>query len=346
MSVPIYLSILQREDISKDRTHIVCGTSDGKSMAAVKEKLQSAGVDFTGVHFMDYTQKEALKALPTPDIFFYCTKPDKLEKIFQQHGNRMTDDTLLVTIAAGTPIAAYKAKTEADIKVVRTMPHLVERVYGIYAKDASLIDQVTPLMGGMGKPVVLKSEEEFHEYTAHAGSSPAFIAQFLLKTSQDKESAIADLRALASGSSPSNEHSSAAKFYARWLEVARHDFPRKGEMIVNETILGTLDHLKRTGLDLESFIASVRSKKGTTNAGLIFMGNPPPDDLGFGTSEQLAAQNRIALANAHTPPEDTIVAALKACADRSRGYNDDPLGGLEVDQLQRMVGSGKVTRRL
>lgn len=338
MAEPVYGSLLQRRDVRAEDVTLICGNSPGKDKAAIRQKLEAAGVDTAKPAL--YGRDEAFD-ITAPDIILYCAKPQQMKEIMPRYAPIIKHGAILVSIAAGVTVADFKRQADTEITVVRAMPHLPLALCGVFAETDADYALTVPLLEGLGRPIRLTTEDDMHPYIAHAGSSPAFIAQFLHRMG-DNASLRAQLAALAENSTTGDVAAPVRRFYENWLKVARHDLGDKAEPIINATLAGTLAHLEaHPEPSLEEFIARVRSPRGTTNAGLLFMGSPPPQEPRFGNAQQLENQNRLAEHYGTTlTPEQSIVYATLATVARSVGMQrqaDDPLGGVTAEAIEIMA---------
>lgn len=90
--------------------------------------------------------------------------------------------TLMLSIAAGTPIATFEAALGAGTPVVRAMPNTpaaigrgVSALVGNAAVSAAQMELAEQLMGAVGKVVRLGSEAQMDAVTAVSGSGPAYV---------------------------------------------------------------------------------------------------------------------------------------------------------------------------
>lgn len=331
MAVPIYQSLLRCQQIKPENVTLICGTTHGRDIAAVERNLTGENIPHAGLHCICRDDVEAIGKLAPADIVIFCAKPQMLDAVFDQFQHVLKDGTILLTIAAGALVEQYKQATSKKIEIIRTMPHLPKQVYGIYAEKEALIPNITPMLEGMGEAIPLASEEDFHAFIAHAGSSPAFIAQFLLRSAECDSKQT--LKRLAQDEESPSITSQTGRFYLNWQKAAKADLGAQGKQIVDKTILGTLQYLQQSGTLPETFIAQVRSAKGTTNAGLLYMGNPVPAEERFGTGNEREQQNSLAFdCGKNLAVEDAIIAATRATAARSKGLATEganPLGGID-----------------
>ena len=89
---------------------------------------------------------------------------------------------LMISIAAGTSIAALRAAWGAKTRIVRAMPNtpgaIGRGITGLYAaKGVSATDRkkADALLGALGQTVWVKSEELIDSVTALSGSGPAYV---------------------------------------------------------------------------------------------------------------------------------------------------------------------------
>jgi pyrroline-5-carboxylate reductase len=360
MAEPLYRTLAGALGEGQDRLTLCCGLSEGKNRQAVSEILQQDGLLKENIAILERNESLAIESLNPADLFVFCGKPFQLETIFEQYKHAITKDTTILTVAAGPCIEQYRKilaekispEVAEEASIVRIMPHLPRKFYAIYGEDKQKADALKPLLHPIGEPVDLKQEDDIHHFIGHAGSSPAFIAQFLHRTPQTD--AKKELRDLASGmqqlpATPQPGDSSTVKFYRNWLHQAKEELGgERGAEIINQTILGTLDKLAREGLEPHDFAQKVRSKKGATSIGLLLMGDPvpniadKPDKPGWGTKKEIDAQNEIATrcisgkspfaeSDAPIPLEESILCATRFCAARSKGMETHPNDPLYID---------------
>ncbi len=91
-------------------------------------------------------------------------------------------DTLFVSIAAGTRIAAFEASFGAAARIVRTMPNTpamvgrgVTAIVGNAQATAADMALARALMAAVGEVVALESEQQIDAVTAVSGSGPAYV---------------------------------------------------------------------------------------------------------------------------------------------------------------------------
>lgn len=90
--------------------------------------------------------------------------------------------TLIVSVAAGTPIAAFEAVLGARTPIIRTMPNTpaaigrgITALVGNAASTPAQIDLAEGLMAAVGQTVRLENEDQIDAVTAVSGSGPAYV---------------------------------------------------------------------------------------------------------------------------------------------------------------------------
>jgi pyrroline-5-carboxylate reductase len=94
---------------------------------------------------------------------------------------RGLSDTLFLTVAAGTPIAAYEAAL-GPVRLVRAMPNTpaaigrgITAIIGNAAATAADLDGAEALLSAVGEVVRLDHEDQMDAVTGLSGSGPAYV---------------------------------------------------------------------------------------------------------------------------------------------------------------------------
>jgi pyrroline-5-carboxylate reductase len=163
----------------------------GKMGGAMLEGWLSQGLPASAVHVIDPNAPDWVAArgasvnhtLPSnPAIMVVAVKPqmmgDALPSI-QGYGN---GETVLLSIAAGTKIAAFEAVFGLKTPIVRSMPNTPAAIaQGItaYCRNAHVSDErlelARALLSAVGKTVELESEAQIDAVTGVSGSGPAYV---------------------------------------------------------------------------------------------------------------------------------------------------------------------------
>ena len=174
------------------------------------------------------------------DVLFISVKPQQLTEVLEKLS--FNQDGLIVSIVAGKRMASFSPYCTKELAFVRVMPNtpacLGKGATGLFFSEQVTDNQkawVTGFFDSVGKSYVLTSEEELDIITALSGSGPAFCYQI----AKD------------------------------WAAVAQqHGFDQKKALaIIAQTFIGAGEMLLANPQP-ETLIEQVRSKGGTTAAGL------------------------------------------------------------------------------
>lgn len=126
-----------------------------------------------------------LAALPAPEILVLAFKPQMLAAAGPTIAHLAGAGTLVVSILAGSTLAAIGAVLPGAGAVVRAMPNLAASIgrgaTGVFASAAvtpSQREAAETLLGGVGLVEWVESEDAIDAVTAVSGSGPAYV--FLL----------------------------------------------------------------------------------------------------------------------------------------------------------------------
>lgn len=143
----------------------------------IKEVKTSALRESFGVETTDDNCKVAAEA----DIVIYAIKPQIMARILKETAPCLDMDKLVVSIAAGVPLAAINSCLKKDLRLVRVMPNVgsavMESATGITVGDHALngdLELVRSIFESIGKTVVV-DEYLMDAITGLSGSGPAYI---------------------------------------------------------------------------------------------------------------------------------------------------------------------------
>lgn len=114
-------------------------------------------------------------------IVVLSVKPQILSRVLGEIADRVDPDALVISIAAGVPVAAIQARLAGGTRVVRAMPNtpaLVDAAAtaiarGEHARDSDL-DDAKRIFDAIGLTVVL-DEYQLDAVTGLSGSGPAYV---------------------------------------------------------------------------------------------------------------------------------------------------------------------------
>ena len=163
----------------------------GKMGSAMLEGWLKGGLPPASVHVIDPAPSDWLKAqgvainadLPDdPAIVLLAVKPQMMGDALPRVAALGGGGTLVLSIAAGTPIARFEEVFGADTPIIRAMPNTpaavgrgITAIIGNANATADHLDQAEALLSAVGAVVRLDGEEQMDAVTAVSGSGPAYV---------------------------------------------------------------------------------------------------------------------------------------------------------------------------
>jgi pyrroline-5-carboxylate reductase len=124
----------------------------------------------------------------TPAIVLVAVKPQMMGDALPTVQGACDEDTLVVSVAAGTPIAAYEIAFGSDTPIIRAMPNTpaavgrgITALFGNSAVTKAHMAQAEALLSAVGQTVQLETEAQMDAVTAVSGSGPAYVF-YLIET--------------------------------------------------------------------------------------------------------------------------------------------------------------------
>jgi len=235
----------------------------GKMGRAIAKGLLDAGLlqpaDLTGVspEAADRTAFAALDsshppvcyesippALEGADTILIAVKPQQFSQIAPDLA-QAAPSACLISIMAGIPITSLEAALGTNRPIIRTMPNtplMIGKGAVAWCGNANLSEDQRSLPHTIFQAlgcVVEVEEDQLDAVTALSGSGPAYVYLFL-------------------------QHLIAAA-----VQEGLH--PEHARLLATQTALGAASLMQQSGLPPEDLINQVRSKGGTTHAGLTIL---------------------------------------------------------------------------
>jgi len=146
-----------------------------REAAWVMEPTPSPWLEVQGVRLNE-------KLPPEPAVVLIAVKPQMMGTALPSIAALSQGDTLFVSIAAGTRIAAFEAAFGGEARIVRAMPNTpaavgrgISALVGNVQATGADLDTAEALMGAVGQTVRLESEAQMDAVTALSGSGPAYV---------------------------------------------------------------------------------------------------------------------------------------------------------------------------
>ncbi|MCP4628211.1 MAG: pyrroline-5-carboxylate reductase [bacterium] len=128
------------------------------------------------------TTTSNLKAVAEADIVIYAVKPQLMAAVLTETGAKLDMSKLVISIAAGVPLAAMESCIDKDMRLIRVMPNIAaavkEAASAIAAGEHATKEDVNLAMeifNSIGKCIFLKENYLMDAITGLSGSGPAYI---------------------------------------------------------------------------------------------------------------------------------------------------------------------------
>lgn len=163
----------------------------GKMGAAMLEGWLAAGLQARAVYVVDPNPTDWVRAqgvyinadLPSdPAVLMIAVKPQMMAAALPQVAGFGGGGTLVLSVAAGTPISAYESAFGQGTRVIRSMPNTpaavgkgITAIVGNDAASAADLDLAETLLSAIGQVVRLSAEDQIDAVTGVSGSGPAYV---------------------------------------------------------------------------------------------------------------------------------------------------------------------------
>ncbi len=150
--------------------NIFCSDIDEDLLKNVKDKY--------GVN----TTTDNMIAAQKADIVIYCTKPQILGMVLKQTAPALNTSKLIISIAAGVPLAAIASGLHQELRLIRVMPNICafvkESATAIAAGEYATKDDIAlarAIFDSVGRTVFIQENVLMDAITGLSGSGPAYI---------------------------------------------------------------------------------------------------------------------------------------------------------------------------
>lgn len=163
----------------------------GKMGSAMLAGWLDQGIPASSVWVIDPNPSDWLKQtqvhinadIPSaPSVVLVAVKPQMMADALPTLQALGGSDTLFISVAAGTPIAAFEAAFGATSRIVRAMPNTpaaigqgITAIVGNAAAGDTGLDLAGALLAAVGQVVRLDSESQMDAVTGVSGSGPAYV---------------------------------------------------------------------------------------------------------------------------------------------------------------------------
>ena len=150
--------------------HIICTDVRADKLATIREKY--------GVK----TTTSNTEAIESSEIIIYAVKPQILAAVLHETADSLNMEKLVISIAAGVPLAAMEACINKDLRLIRVMPNIAAFVKasataiaaGQHTQDGD-IEMAKAIFDSVGESVFIDENILMDAITGLSGSGPAYI---------------------------------------------------------------------------------------------------------------------------------------------------------------------------
>jgi pyrroline-5-carboxylate reductase len=150
--------------------NIICSDVDQDLLESIKEKY--------GV----VTTTNNIEVAKKSDIVIFATKPQILEDVLKKTAPALDKSNLIISIAAGVPLAAIAAGLHKELRLIRAMPNICafvkESATAIAAGEFVIegdVEFAKAIFDSVGETVFIQENTLMDAFTGLSGSGPAYI---------------------------------------------------------------------------------------------------------------------------------------------------------------------------
>ncbi len=150
--------------------NIICSDASERQLDPIREKYRVT------------TTTDNTAVVKGSDIIIYAIKPQIMATVLKETADFLDMSKLIISIAAGVPLAAIESLLGKDLRLIRVMPNVAVAVRegataiaaGGHATDED-IQLAMAIFNSVGKSVFLKENYLMDAITGLSGSGPAYI---------------------------------------------------------------------------------------------------------------------------------------------------------------------------
>jgi pyrroline-5-carboxylate reductase len=158
------------------------GSGSSKPQNIICSDIRKDKLDAIKSKYKVRTTTSNIKAVAEADIVIYAVKPQLMASVLIETGPKLDMSKLVISIAAGVPLAAMESCIEKDMRLIRVMPNIAasvkEAATAIAAGEHATKEDVKLAMeifNSIGKCIFLKENDLMDAITGLSGSGPAYI---------------------------------------------------------------------------------------------------------------------------------------------------------------------------
>ena len=149
---------------------IICSDASERQLAVARDKFKIATTTDNG------------EVVRSSDVIIYAIKPQIMASVLKETADALDMSKLIISIAAGVPLAAIESLLKKDLRLIRVMPNVAvavrEGATAVAAGGHASKEDVKMAMAifdSVGKSIFLKENDLMDAITGLSGSGPAYI---------------------------------------------------------------------------------------------------------------------------------------------------------------------------
>jgi len=158
------------------------GSGSSKPKNIICSDVRKEKLDQIKSRYKVRTTTSNLKAVSEADIVIYAVKPQLMAAVLNETGKKLDMSKLVISIAAGVPLAAMESCVDKNMRLIRVMPNIAaavkEAATAIAAGEHATKEDVELAMeifNSIGSCIFLKENYLMDAITGLSGSGPAYI---------------------------------------------------------------------------------------------------------------------------------------------------------------------------
>ena len=155
---------------SAQAENIICSDASERQMETIRAK------------YAVKTTTDNISVVKASDIIIYAIKPQIMSAVLKETADFLDMSKLIISIAAGVPMAAIESLLDKDLRLIRVMPNVAvavkEGATAVAAGGKASEEDIQLAMAifdSVGKSIFLKENYLMDAITGLSGSGPAYI---------------------------------------------------------------------------------------------------------------------------------------------------------------------------
>jgi pyrroline-5-carboxylate reductase len=158
------------------------GSQQSKPHQIICSDVRADRLEELHERFGIHTTQDNHEVIKRSQIVIYAVKPQIIADVLKETADDLNMDKVIISIAAGVPLAAIEALIKKDLRLIRAMPNVCVAVKegataiaaGAHCKKED-IDLAMAIFNSVGRCVFLKENYLMDAVTGLSGSGPAYI---------------------------------------------------------------------------------------------------------------------------------------------------------------------------